>query len=197
MASDNRYVTRMARIGIVVLLTLALQACASLQAGTAGRTGLETPEPPPREVVPPPVEPVAVVPTPVIVPAASPAPRSQKPAHQKPLPEKGEPAPGQTPPVGSEPLPSRPTEGVGTGVALQTTADVDASGRRIRDLLAQAGRDLGQIDYRGLSAAGKTQYDAARRFVEQSEEAVRARNFVFAEQLAQKAAGLAAGLLGR
>jgi len=38
------------------------------------------------------------------------------------------------------------------------------------------------------------QYDTAKRFIQQAEDALKAKNFVFAEQLADKAATLAAAL---
>ena len=58
-------------------------------------------------------------------------------------------------------------------------------------------RDLSRIDYRALSVDAQAQYDIAKRFTEQADEAMKAKNFVFAEQLADKAAALAAQLLKR
>jgi hypothetical protein len=82
-------------------------------------------------------------------------------------------------------------------VALQTTAHVDETERRVRDLLTKGVRDLDLVETGSLSPGAKTQYDSARRFVAQAEEALKAGNLVFAEQLANKAAALAAGLRGR
>jgi len=80
---------------------------------------------------------------------------------------------------------------------LQTTADSSAAEQRTRASLASATRDLRRIDVRSLSADGKTQYDIARRFVVQATEALNAKNFEFAQQLADKAATLAALLQRR
>ena len=55
-----------------------------------------------------------------------------------------------------------------------------------------ATRDLGQIDYRALGADARAQYDTAKRFIGQAERALKDRNVAFAEQLADKAATLAA-----
>jgi hypothetical protein len=63
--------------------------------------------------------------------------------------------------------------------------------------MAQALRDLERTDYRLLSADRRTQYDTARRFVQQAEDALKEQNLVFAEQLADKAATLAAALVRR
>jgi hypothetical protein len=80
---------------------------------------------------------------------------------------------------------------------LGTTVDASGAEQKIRALLASAARDLGRIDYRSLSVDAQTQYDIARRFKEQAEEALSARNLVFAQQLADKAAALAGQLLKR
>jgi len=77
-------------------------------------------------------------------------------------------------------------------LALQTTADPAAAEQRTRVALASATRDLGRIDVRALSADAKAQYDIARRFVTQATDALNAKNFEFARQLADKAATLAA-----
>jgi len=69
--------------------------------------------------------------------------------------------------------------------------------RIIRQQLQRASNDLGRIDYRALSADAKTQYDTAKRFVQQADEALHARNLVFAKTVADKAAALAAQLAGR
>jgi hypothetical protein len=69
--------------------------------------------------------------------------------------------------------------------------------QRIRGMLANAARDLGRIDYRALGADAQAQYDIAKRFTEQADEAMKVKNLVFAEQLADKAAALAAQLLKR
>jgi hypothetical protein len=69
--------------------------------------------------------------------------------------------------------------------------------RRVSDQLSQAKKDLDRIDYRALSADGKSQYDTAKRFIEQAGQALREKNLVFAAKLAEKAAGLAAGLVTR
>lgn len=186
--------THIQRLAIVLMLTAVLQACALLQARTEPvRPPLETPEPPPREVVLPPADPADAAPTPVIVPPGQAPTRPSRPSQAK-APDKTE-APPAVPPA--EPAPVKPAEPAAAGSSLQTTSDVAAAERRVRDLLVRATRDLSQLDYRWLSQAGKTQYDAARRFVAQSEDALKARNVRFADQLAVKAAELAAGLRGR
>jgi hypothetical protein len=65
----------------------------------------------------------------------------------------------------------------------------------IRNLLGRAGKDLSRVNYASLTQDGKTQYDTARRFMEQAEEALRNGNLVFAGKLADKAATMAAVLV--
>lgn len=189
--------TRIGRLSFVLLLLGGSAACASLQARPApARPLLNAPEPPPRTVVPPPDDPVEETPpTPVIVPASPLPARTRRPAPQKPASEKDVPppaVPAAPPEAGRTPADAPPA-----GVALQTTVDVNETERRVRDLLTKAVRDMDLVEVKTLSKGAKAQYDSARRFVAQAEEALTARNLVFAEQLANKASALAAGLRGR
>ena len=69
--------------------------------------------------------------------------------------------------------------------------------RGIRATLARASADLDRVDYRRLGADARTQYDTAKRFILQADDAVRAKNLVFARNLADKAFALATQLLGK
>ena len=66
-----------------------------------------------------------------------------------------------------------------------------------RASLSRANADLSRIDYRMLNADAKTQYDTAKRFIRQADDAMRTKNLVFAKNLADKAAALAAQLGGK
>jgi len=168
-----------------VALAIAASACVSAQAtGDPGGPALEPPAPPPHTIIPIEIveEPAAppAAPTPVIVRpmARPPAPRPEKPA-EKPA-EKAEPLAAAPPPAPAPPL--------------QTTANVTEVERAIRARMAQASRDLDRTDYRALTAERRAQYDTAKRFLQQADEALKVKNLVFAEQLADKAATLAAAL---
>ena len=67
----------------------------------------------------------------------------------------------------------------------------------IRQQLAKASSDLTRVDYRALNADARTQYDTAKGLVRQAEDALRAKNLVFARSLADKAATLATQLAGK
>ena len=60
--------------------------------------------------------------------------------------------------------------------------------------MGRADGDLNRIDYRALNTDARTQYDTAKRFIEQAEEAIRMKNLLFAKNLADKAAVLATQL---
>jgi hypothetical protein len=72
-----------------------------------------------------------------------------------------------------------------------------AAEREAREALARAARDLSRVDYGKLNADARAQYDQSKRFMEQAQQALRDRNFVFASTLADKGAALAAQLSGR
>jgi hypothetical protein len=140
--------------------------------------------PPPPERVLGPVEEAAVAAAPVPetpAAAARPAPVA-RPAPPAP------PAAAPAPPVAAAPAPRdlRPASPANT-----------ATEASVRDLLARAARDINQVNYNRLSSEGRSQYDQSKRFSIQAEQALRERNLVFAATLADKAATLAAELLGR
>lgn len=169
-------------------------ACAHGQAKTlAEMPPLEMPAPPPRlvEVVEPPEEPVAAapqVPSTAIAPPAPPAERRGAP--RAPEPARVEPVPADAARPPDEPPRTQPP------TTLQTTptgreGEVE---RRIRVVIAQAVNHLSRVNYQALNANARNQYDTAKRFAVQAEEALQSRNLVFASNLADKAAALAGQL---
>jgi len=184
------------------LAILPVVVCACSTAGCFGRTRalvipttLDMPEPPPRVVevrepdVPPPIslpeEPVRNTPT---------RPSPNRPATEPARP--AQPPPAETPVDAAKPeeLTPRPPP-----AALQTTPTQreEQVERQIDAKLGQALADLNRINYQNLSADGKTQYDSAKRFVSLAQQGLREKNLVFASTMADKAATMAAQLLGR
>ncbi|HMB79708.1 MAG TPA: hypothetical protein VKI43_06560 [Vicinamibacterales bacterium] len=166
-----------------------LTGCAHAQAKTTPEMpALDMPPPPPRDVEPSETEPPPAAPD---APArATPArPRPSSPPSAQPLrPE----APAAEPPKPADD-PARPPTVLQTAPA---TAEGEVE-RGIRASLLRATTDLNRVDYRALNADARTQYDTAKRFARQADEAMRAKNLVFAKNLADKAAALAAQLAGR
>lgn len=81
---------------------------------------------------------------------------------------------------------------------LRTDSADDAEvARKVRDTLGRANENLNKANYNNLGAGAKSQYDTARRFIAQSENALKARNLTFARYVADKAEALSASLLNR
>jgi len=119
-------------------------------------------------------------------------PRPAEPAtHVPPPPKPAVPAPEPEPPA-QEGRPATPPPALTLTPAPGVEAKTEAS---IRVLLARASSDLERVNAQALSADGRTQFEAARRFVQQAEEALKARNLVYAGKLADKAAVMAAVLV--
>jgi hypothetical protein len=157
---------------------------------------LDVPPPPARVIVPP--EPDPPPPTPVPEPEM----RTQKPTRTRPAAPRPDPraeanrtAKPETPPPSesAKPVPAGPA---GVSLEQELPASPAEMARRVRQQLDQAKSDLGRVNYGALNADGKSQYDTAKRFMEQADQALKEKNLVFAGKLAEKAASLAA-LVGR
>jgi hypothetical protein len=137
-------------------------------------------EEPPRQPIrtpagPPPAPRVGAAP-----PRAQETPRSEAPPSDSPT-QAAEPPP--------KPAPTLQTTPAGAEAEVE---------RAIRAVIARTNVDLSRVDYRRLNQDARTQYDTAKRFIQQAEEALRPpRNLVFARNLVDKAAALAAQLAGR
>ena len=69
--------------------------------------------------------------------------------------------------------------------------------KNVRATLTRANTELSRVDYRVLDNDAKIQYDTAKRFIRQAEDAVKSKNVVFAKSLADKAVAIADQLGGR
>jgi hypothetical protein len=183
------------RVSLVAAWAVLASGCAMLHGRSNNGPPLNMPAPPSR-VVPIASQPIPIVEPPTVddVPSRAPEPIDRPAPSPPPRVDRGE----QAPPARTEtpadagaaaapvPPPASPPP------ALQTTANPTEAEARTRTALENAKRDLGRIDVRRLNSEARSQYDIARRFVQQAEEALKNRNPVFAEQLADKAATLAA-----
>ena len=185
-------------------LLAAVAVCVALTAGGCRRPQARTvPEMPALDVPPPPPRDVATcrrrdapadslievpartAPEPPPVPPPSP-PRDAVRAE----PPKPEPVPEQ---------PKPPEEVRSPATTLQTTpADREVElERRVRASLKTAGDVLNRVDYRKLNADVRLQYDTAKSFIRQAEDALKSKNLVFAQTMADKAVALAGQLAPR
>lgn len=183
-----------------VIVALAAGGCATARAKTQPEpASLEVPAPPPRVIVPPDPEPVEP-PEPVVEPETSPQkpPRRQAPPRSEGKVDPARDKKPETQPPAAEavnPAPAVPSPTATLQQALPATrAEVV---RQVRDQLLQAQNDLRRVNYGALNADARSQYDTAKRFIEQAEQGLREGNLVFAAKVAEKAAGLAASLVGR
>ena len=63
--------------------------------------------------------------------------------------------------------------------------------------MTRATAELNRIDYRALNANARTQYDTAKRFIEQADDAIKSGNYVYAQSLGEKAETIAKELSGK
>lgn len=182
-----------ALVGIVLLL--ASGACDRHRVVTEpDLPPLAAPAPPARVVQPPEPEEVAPPPKPqelprkpARTPARSDTVREPPTTAEPPKPAK----PEVTPPAREEPVqPPGTLQTLPPANQAQVKQQVDAT-------LAQAKRDLKQVNVKALNADAQGQYNTAKRFVEQAEQALKEQNLVLAQKLADKAATILGVLVVR
>jgi hypothetical protein len=173
-------------VGIVVA-----SACSSNPAGTAMAVPLEIPEPPPRVAMDP-------------VPAAEPRAEAVPVPASRPTVEIPTNAPPRT--AAAVPVPAPPpTQAVPViEPTTRATPPLDLlpagpAGRKptvtqVLDAVTRAKQKLNAIDRRRLNSGRRADYDSARRFLAQAEDAVKVNNLMLAESSAEKAETLADGL---
>jgi hypothetical protein len=199
--SVSRAVRRSSRAlwSMAVLCVLA-SGCVRTQAKVTPDAPLDMPEPPPRDVEsaesePPPLVPLVQEPARNTPARPRPAPQREPSRTEPSRPEPARPEPPAVEPSRPAEEPPRPPG----AIILQTTpptAEGDVE-RSIRASITRANGDLNRVDYRALNNDARTQYDTAKRFIRQADEALRAKNLVFAKTVSDKAAALAAQLAGR
>jgi hypothetical protein len=179
------------RFVLLVGLTASLGACAAkaqARTETVEMPVLDPPPPPPRVVASYPVEAETAPPVAAVVETTAPP----RPPVRTQRPERPEPSAQSAPEPVQEPSRAGSTPSLtltpSPGTETQTAA-------AISNLIARAARDLSRVNPASLNADGRSQFDTARRFLQQAEEALKARNIVFAGKLADKAATMAAVLV--
>jgi DNA polymerase III subunit gamma/tau len=181
---------------------LLLSGCTRAHAKTVPQlpdAALDVPAPPERDIEPVEVE---APPTPQAPAPAPESPRTQpprpRPAPAREQPKTEPPKPEPTPPVEAPKPVEESPRGSPTSTLQTTPATVEGELERgVRATLTRATNELNRIDYRVLNADAKIQYDTAKRFIRQADDAVKTKNLVFAKNLADKAATIADQLAGR
>lgn len=172
----------------LLLLAVTASGCMRARAKTLPNgPPLDVPAPPPRIVLPLEAE----------APPAQPVPSPEEP-RRAPTPARPRPAaPAETPRAAEEPPRPAPVPPAATTLLTTPAAGQGEVERATRATMTRASADLNRIDYRALNANARTQYDTAKRFIQQAEDALRLKNLPFAKNLADKAAVLAAQLAGQ
>jgi hypothetical protein len=187
-----------ARTLALLLVTACAAGCAKTRAaGLAEAPPLAVPSPPPRVLVPAEEEaPLAANPagpdtSAAVAPRIEPA--QQRPARRAPAADAaGEPQPAPAATAAPAPVAETPRE-LRTAPSSREAAPDE---RRIQGQIAAAERDLQRVDYRKLPSAGQVEYESSKRFLKEATDALRDGNFLRAQESADKAARIAAALLG-
>jgi hypothetical protein len=171
-------------VGLGIVCAAGAACSARAQALTPAATPLNAPQPPPRVVVPAPERPT--LPEEPAAPAAASTPSGTSGAAGRgrdsaPPPTRPAPPPAAEPPATSAPPPP-----------LLTSANTAEFERRVRATLQKAQGDLSQVKRDSLGTEARAQFDSALGFIRQTEEALKVKNLVYAGQLADKAATMAA-----
>ena len=191
---------QMCRRSVLALLYVCLVAC--LASGCVRARARTAPTvPPPLDVpLPPPRLVEAAEPTPPPEPLTMPAEPERSTLPRPPTP----PVPAQQTESSKQPEPPKPPEEpkeakppAATTLRTTPTQQEGELERRTRGLLLEATSNLNRTDYGRLNPDAKGQYDSAKGFVRQAEDALRANNLIFASYLADKAATLAVQLRGK
>jgi hypothetical protein len=186
----------------LVLLALASSGCLTTKAATAKKEPLVVPPAPPRVIAPIPEPDDESVtagerePVPQLPRQSRTLPRESAPRTEPKPPQQGVPGPTEAeakPAATPAPAPVTPAPELRTIDAV----DPALATRNVRETMERAGRTLAQIDYGKLTKPSQLQYDMAKRFIEQSEEALKAKNFTAAQLMAEKAETIAKELSGR
>ena len=157
------------------------------------RPNLDVPPPPPRVIEPAPVPEALPDPVPELPPPPAPTKPRPQPRPQ-PAEPKAESKPEQAPESGTT---SAPPANQVPQLRTPQTADGTEAEKTVRATLERAKAVLNTVNFNPLSNERKKAYNDAKAFIQQAEDAVKDRNYVFAQSLATKAETLATELAGR
>jgi hypothetical protein len=186
---------------LLILLAGALAAgCTTTKAQTRiDKPALEVPAPPARVIEPAPAEPSAPEPVGELpTPPANNTPRSrpQRESNQRETKPVDPKATESTPPV-TDPAPPPAPPAPAPQLRTPDEANPARAEKEIRDIIGRANSLLSKVDYRRLNGDRQKAYNEAKMFMQESEEALKNTNHIFARSLAEKAERLAKELQSR
>jgi hypothetical protein len=187
----------MKRALLLILMTGALAGCASTRAQTPpeDHPTLAVPPVPPRVIDPlPSGEPPAIEPVTDLPGAPAAPPRPRPPAREAARPETkpeakpdAPPDPATAQPPVPSPVPPLRTPG---------TADPAEVARQVLTVIDRTVKLLEGIDYQKLGEDRRVNYNHAKNFTKQAEEALKKNDVVLAKSLADRAETIARALAG-
>ncbi len=168
---------------VISIAAVAAAGCGSAKAQVLmpDAAPLAMPAAPPHVVVPAPPEMLQTptVETPAQTTTTPAAPTGGATRRTDP-PQRATPPTATPPSSPPAPAPSAPTP-------LQAAPNQGELEQQARALKDAAEKALERIDYKALGADARAQYDTAKRFLKQADDALKAKNIVYAWQLADKA----------
>ena len=189
--------SRVLRSGALLVLTaIGGAACTTTRAEVPlERPALDVPPPPPRMIVPLPPPPQSPRPDPVpaLGEAGTSTTAKPRPSREKEPPPKTEPKPEEkpaetTPPANPSPVPP---------LRIPAGGDPNEQAAQIRATIDLTRATLNGIDYQKLLEPRRKQYEEAKLFANQAEQALKEKNLVMAKEFADKAERLTKELTGR
>ena len=201
-AHTVRGVIRVVARGVAcgVLVSLAAAGCAKARAASLPEAPpLAVPAPPPRVLAETPVEePLAASPAgPDTTIAAEPRipPTTPRPNTRR-TPAADENREPPTPPAATAAPAAAASETPRELRTAPSSREAVPDQQRIQGLIDKAQRDLSHVDWQGLAASGREQYSTSQRYAKEASEALSKGNLLRAQESADKAARIAAALLG-
>jgi hypothetical protein len=171
-----------------LLIGLALSGVAA-----CGKVQASTPAPPMALNVPA-APAIVVVPVTLVDPEPPPAPPPAPPAATPPATQRPANTAAARPADKPDPPPASPAAAHDTPV-LQTTTDAPSTAERTRELLTEAQNNLSRVRQQDLGVQAREQYATVLGYIRTAQQALQLKNYLYAQQLATKAATLARELV--
>jgi len=183
--NDRVGMTPRARLLLVGLALSGVAACGKVQASAPV---------PPMALNVPAAPAIVDVPVTLADPEPPPAPPPAPPAATPPATQRPANTAAARPADKPDPPPASPAATRDTPV-LQTTTDAPSTEQRTLELLTDAQNNLGRVRRPELGAQAREQYDTVLGYIRTARQALQLKNYLYAQQLATKAATLASELV--
>lgn len=180
---------------LLLLLLVAVSAAACASAGAQMPEDVPTlvvPPVPPREIEPiPAAEPPAVETVPSLPPTTAAAPLRPKPMAKEGARNNNNDKPDPKTDIPAETSPAPPPPAPVPQLRTPSTPEGPEAARRAREALERATKTLYSVDFNKLSDERKSNYNAAKDYLKQAEDALKVEDFAAANAFATRAENIA------